>query len=311
MRFLLQIFSLIFIGIVKTNEINTLEVIYAVNAGGEAFTDSNGIRYRKDYSTDGTSSDYGKALDIKRVPAQDKILYQTERYSTETFGYTVPMPAGDGDYVLWLKFSEVWFNAPNLKVFDIALNDDIVIKDLDIFDKVGRGVAHDELVPFQIRQNKIIMNGKSSVFSSEVKVEFIKTDQDNPKVNAILIVKGKPEDVPELLPYKKSGRQNEDFEDEDEKDLNENNLDEEMSEEDREELNEKIKRAQEQKQQRVFEDEENENERKNNRKSKTYQKEPPMPKVIDPYASDETSYIIPILVTVGAFIPLLFCLCKL
>lgn len=30
----------------------------------------------------------------------------------------------------------------------------------------------------------------------------------------------------------------------------------------------------------------------------------------DPYASDDT-YLIPILVAIGAFIPLLFCLCKL
>jgi hypothetical protein len=35
------------------------------------------------------------------------------------------------------------------------------------------------------------------------------------------------------------------------------------------------------------------------------------PKVENPYESDETSYLIPILVAIGAFIPLLFCLCKL
>lgn len=33
--------------------------------------------------------------------------------------------------------------------------------------------------------------------------------------------------------------------------------------------------------------------------------------VEDPYAKDESSYLIPILVTLGAFIPILFCLCKL
>ena len=37
----------------------------------------------------------------------------------------------------------------------------------------------------------------------------------------------------------------------------------------------------------------------------------PTPVITDPYASDETSYILPLLFTVGAFIPLLFCLCKL
>ncbi len=84
------------------------------------------------------------------------------------------MPAGDGDYVLWLKFSEVWFNAPNLKVFDVALNDVVVIKDLDIFGRVGRGVAHDEVVGFKIRSNKLIIDGKAQAFTNEVRVDFVK-----------------------------------------------------------------------------------------------------------------------------------------
>ena len=150
------------------------EIIYALNAGGESFTDTNGIRYRRDYLTVGTASDYGKALDIKRVPQQDKQLYQTERYSSETFGYTIPMSPNDEDYVLWLKFSEVWFNAANLKVFDVTLNDVVVVDGLDIFEKVGRGVAHDEIIPFHIRKNKLIINGKSEPFNNEIKVEFVK-----------------------------------------------------------------------------------------------------------------------------------------
>jgi hypothetical protein len=69
-------------------ETSGLEVLYALNAGGDAFTDSLGIRYRRDFLSEGIASDYGKMLDIKRVTLQDKILYQTERYHTETFGYT-------------------------------------------------------------------------------------------------------------------------------------------------------------------------------------------------------------------------------
>lgn len=62
------------------------EIIFALNAGGEIVTDSYGIRYKRDYLSEGIASDYGKSLDIKRVPPSDKIIYQTERYSTETFG---------------------------------------------------------------------------------------------------------------------------------------------------------------------------------------------------------------------------------
>lgn len=32
------------------------------------------------------------------------------------------MTSGDGEYALVLKFCEVYFNAPNAKVFDVVLN---------------------------------------------------------------------------------------------------------------------------------------------------------------------------------------------
>ena len=41
-------------------------------------------------------------------------------------------------------------------------------------------------------------------------------------------------------------------------------------------------------------------------------KRPSGPKVQDPYATDDTnSMLLPIVVAIGAFIPILFCLCKL
>jgi len=65
----------------------------------------------------GVASDHGKRYLIGRIPPEDQILYQTERYHTDNFEYVVELdkPA-DGDYVLVLKFSEVYFESPNLKV---------------------------------------------------------------------------------------------------------------------------------------------------------------------------------------------------
>ena len=91
------------------------EVIWAVNCGGDAHTDIHGIRYQEDYLDIGISSDYGKSLMIQRVVPQDQILYQTERYHMNNFGYDIPL-AADGNYVLVLKFSEVWFTSGNQKV---------------------------------------------------------------------------------------------------------------------------------------------------------------------------------------------------
>ena len=91
------------------------EVLFAVNCGGDAHIDSSGVKFQKDSLSIGISSDYGKSLLIQRIDPRDQILYQTERYHTSTFGYDLPTK-DDGNYVLVLKFSEVWFTASNQKV---------------------------------------------------------------------------------------------------------------------------------------------------------------------------------------------------
>lgn len=114
--------SLLLVFVVYAPVSQCLEVIYAVNAGGDAHTDSYGIRYQRDplLGKVGTASDYGKQLIIGRVNNIDQLLYQTERYHHSTFGYDIPV-AEDGEYVIILKFCEVYFNSPNMKVTLIIL----------------------------------------------------------------------------------------------------------------------------------------------------------------------------------------------
>ena len=84
-------------------------------------------RYAKDSNRAGTESDYGRQLSIGRVPPPDQVLYQTERYHTNTFGYDIPVRE-DGWYLLVLKFSEVYFGAPNMKVCKIYFSFSCVMK---------------------------------------------------------------------------------------------------------------------------------------------------------------------------------------
>ena len=101
------------------NSINNVgaigEVIYAVNAGGGPHTDLHGVHYQADKLSIGTSSDFGKSLHVERAPPSDQILYQTERYHVADFGYNIPIK-DEGDFVLVLKFSEVYFRGSKLKV---------------------------------------------------------------------------------------------------------------------------------------------------------------------------------------------------
>ncbi|KAG8300519.1 malectin [Homalodisca vitripennis] len=240
------------------------EVIYAINAGGEAFTDSLGIKYDRDplFGKVGTASDYGKQLLIGRVPPSDQILYQTERYHHSTFGYDIPIN-DDGEYVMVLKFCEVYFNSPNMKVFDIVLNGDhTIVTDLDIYDRVGRGVAHDEYVTFSVNRGRLYYNEEESdIRGGKIRVEFIKGYRDNPKINAIYVAKTKIEDVPKLPPLP------------------------EVEEWKGDEVEERPSSG------------------KNRRASG--------PRTPDPYSVEDSSIMLPVFVAIGAFIPLLFCLCKL
>lgn len=61
------------------------------------------------------ASDYGMRLPILRSTPEDQVLYQTERYSEDTFGYEVPI-RDEGDYILVLKFAEVYFAQSQQKV---------------------------------------------------------------------------------------------------------------------------------------------------------------------------------------------------
>ncbi|AWP06510.1 putative malectin-like [Scophthalmus maximus] len=166
-------------------------VIWAVNAGGEAHVDVHGIHFKKDPLEGklGKASDHGVRLPILRSSPEDQILYQTERYNEDTFGYDVPIRE-EGDYILVMKYAEVYFAQSQQKVFDVRLNGHVVVKDLDIFDRVGHSTAHDEIVPFSIRRGKLSVQGEVSTFNGKLTVEFVKGYYDNPKVCALYVMKG-------------------------------------------------------------------------------------------------------------------------
>lgn len=144
------------------------------------------------YFDAGVSSDYGLNYDISDT--KDMELYQTERWHSETFTYSLPI-SEPGKYVIILKFSEVYFNNPHEKVFDVALGKKIVVSNLDVFSMAGKASAHDEYVQMELRDDKVYVNGVEAINAYEpknrlLKLRFVKGERDNPKINAILVYKG-------------------------------------------------------------------------------------------------------------------------
>ncbi|KAJ1353178.1 hypothetical protein KIN20_009751 [Parelaphostrongylus tenuis] len=90
-------------------------VLYAVNCGGERHVGAYGIVYEHDGSTSGIASDHGSRYLFPNAPREDRKLYETERYDFGDLVYKFDIK-GDGAYVVILKFSEVYFERPGMKI---------------------------------------------------------------------------------------------------------------------------------------------------------------------------------------------------
>lgn len=180
------------------NVLKKENIVIAINCGGDDYRGYNGILYQKDiYFKGGQTSDFGVNFQIKLT--KDEQLYQTERWSSEDLVYEIPL-ADDGNYVLNLKFSEVYFNSPGEKIFDILMGKETIFKQVDIYTKVGKATALDEYIEFQFKNNNVYINGKliTGGYDQEnkvIKLVLKKGEKDNPKINGIVLIKGSIEDT--------------------------------------------------------------------------------------------------------------------
>ncbi|XP_067327584.1 malectin-like [Anolis sagrei] len=104
---------------------------------------------------------------------------------------------------LVLKLAKVYFAQSQQKVFNVHVNGHVVVKDLDILDRVGHGTAHDEVIPISIRKGKLSVQGEISTFTGKLNIEFARQNRyyNNPKVCALYILAGTVDDVPKLQPH--------------------------------------------------------------------------------------------------------------
>jgi hypothetical protein len=175
------------------SKLNPSNVEIAINCGGPEFRTKAGVTYQKDnYFNGGEPSDFGTNSEIKNT--KEKEIYQTERWSTEDLVYNIPLKK-PGKYVLVLKFSEVYFNNKNEKVFDFKFGDETILENIDIYSKVGKNSAYDEFIEFELKNKQIYIEGKQlkNAYDEDnktIQITFVKKDIDNPKVNALLIIRG-------------------------------------------------------------------------------------------------------------------------
>lgn len=103
----------------------------AVNAGGDVFTDSEGIAWTTDAGfTGGTSSP--ATADV--ASTTDDPLYASRRKGSS---FTYRFPIQPGDYVLELYFAETYYNASGQRLMNITAEGTTLVSGLDLFSVGG------------------------------------------------------------------------------------------------------------------------------------------------------------------------------
>src|SRR5690606_18050410 len=121
-------------------------VVARINAGGEAYTDTQGNQWSADQYSTGGSCYPGNCSDLINVAianTSDDFLYQSERYGT--MGYAIPVPVAD-QYIVRLHFAEIYHgvstpNGTGARVFDVSIEGTQVLNDYDIVADVGPSTA--------------------------------------------------------------------------------------------------------------------------------------------------------------------------
>ncbi|MBZ5600924.1 MAG: hypothetical protein LAO79_01305 [Acidobacteriia bacterium] len=125
-----------------------------VNAGGGAYTDSQGRAWSADMGSLGGNV-FSTSSNIANT--SDPTLYKTERWAAGTLSYRFAVP--NGTYNLTLKFAEIYFTNKGQRVFNINVNGQTVQANFDPFAAAGAAnTAVDKQFPVSVTNGQIAID---------------------------------------------------------------------------------------------------------------------------------------------------------
>ncbi|HEX9150970.1 MAG TPA: malectin domain-containing carbohydrate-binding protein, partial [Flavobacterium sp.] len=153
--------------------------IYRVNSGGSEMTDAFGNNWQADThkSGDATWGSLSWTDTFKQLPAfyasqrstydpiagtKDWSLFQSFRYGVDKLRYEFPAP--QGEYLVELYFTEPWYgtgggmDCKGWRLFDVAINENVVLKDFDIWSEAGHDTAVKKSFVVESKNGKITIS---------------------------------------------------------------------------------------------------------------------------------------------------------
>ncbi len=144
-----------------------------INAGGGA---AGSFAADGHYSGGRTAHTAAAASTAGVTNPAPQAVYQSERYGN--FAYTVPNLTPGAAYTLRLHFAEIYWNGPGQRLFNVAVNGSLVLRNFDVFAATG---GRNRAV---VEQFPVTASG-----TGRITVTFT-TLRDNAKVSGIEIVPG-------------------------------------------------------------------------------------------------------------------------
>ncbi|MEN2488756.1 malectin domain-containing carbohydrate-binding protein [Flavobacterium sp. B11] len=153
--------------------------VYRVNCGGSELTDSAGNTWFTDTHKNGQNS-WGSLSwtdNFEKLPdffasqrktfdpingTKDPELFQSFRYGVDKLRYEFPVP--DGEYLIELYFTEPWYgtgggmDCKGWRLFDVAINNNIVLNDFDIWAEAGHDNALKKTFKVKSTNGKIVIS---------------------------------------------------------------------------------------------------------------------------------------------------------
>lgn len=167
------------------------DVVIAINAGASRTASINGVDYIADsYMRAGQANETTDPIS----GVTEDILYQSERYGTS--GYDIPVT--NGTYTVVLHFAEVYHTATGMRSFNVFIENEKIISEVDLFQENG----HDAAVAKVFRNVKV---------TDEVLTIDLESILDNATISGIavysneggtVIVPSKPAICPTVGPCK-------------------------------------------------------------------------------------------------------------
>lgn len=178
--------------------------LYRVNSGGPDYKDENGNvwladRQKADDKSWGSNS---WTKDFPGTPAyfasqrrthdpvkgtKDWKLFQDFRYGRNKLSYEFPV--ADGEYLVELYFLEPWLgtgggmDCTGMRIFDVAINDNVVINDLDIWKEVGHDAILKKTVSAKVKGGRLVISFPE-VKSGQALISAIAIASKNGKLQA-------------------------------------------------------------------------------------------------------------------------------